>query len=125
MGWAKYYEDNLELALSREPLITELDAMRYAVKGRQVHNEILIEEHNASDKAIPPSIDPLETVVQVEITSSHNKYKTRELCCQDCGRFFLFSSKAQEVFDGNGWKPPKRCKTCRDNRTIKYLMRAS
>lgn len=125
MGWAKYYEDNLELALSREPLIFEQDVERSVTKAKPVCKELADTPLTTIDASQSLTFISTKTEVEAEYSTTKKQYKAKELCCQECGRLFLFSSKVQELFDGNGWKPPKRCKTCRETRNLHYLMRAS
>lgn len=41
--------------------------------------------------------------------------------CQDCGEEFNFSEKDQKFYEEKGFKPPKRCKFCRNARKEKHL----
>ena len=43
--------------------------------------------------------------------------------CQDCGEEFNFSEKDQKIYEEKGFKPPKRCKTCRNIRKDRFLSR--
>lgn len=36
--------------------------------------------------------------------------------CQDCGEEFNFTEKDQTFYQEKGFKPPKRCKSCRNIR---------
>jgi hypothetical protein len=36
------------------------------------------------------------------------------LKCNDCGADFIFTEKEQKFFESKAFKPPKRCKPCRD-----------
>jgi hypothetical protein len=38
------------------------------------------------------------------------------LNCCDCPNTFLFTPRDQEFFAQQGWTPPRRCKTCRDQK---------
>ena len=125
MGWAKYYEDNLELVLSREPLIFEQNTERSVAKAKTVCKELADAVQNNNDVSKTTIAISTKANAKTDHSATKMQYKPKELYCQECGRLFLFSSKAQEIFAGNGWNPPKRCKACRDNRTIRYLMRAS
>lgn len=42
MGWAKYFEDNLELALEREPLIIEQEHPSFDVPKHHTQKEITV-----------------------------------------------------------------------------------
>jgi hypothetical protein len=35
------------------------------------------------------------------------------LICADCGQEFFFGGVEQEIFEAQGWTPPKRCRPCR------------
>ena len=39
--------------------------------------------------------------------------------CQDCGQEFIFTVKEQKFYDEKGFPPPKRCKFCRNARTLR------
>ena len=39
--------------------------------------------------------------------------------CQDCGTEFVFSVKDQIFYEDKGYLPPKRCKSCRNARTLR------
>lgn len=47
---------------------------------------------------------------------STSPYHDKELVCQDCNTPFIFSARDQEFYENNGFKEPKRCKSCRDKR---------
>lgn len=47
---------------------------------------------------------------------STSPYHDKELTCQDCGNTFTFTARDQEFYEKNGFKEPKRCKSCRDKR---------
>lgn len=97
MGWAKYYEDNLEIIHDRQ------NAGEYSFYSTPV--KITVE---AAIESIPSVEEP--------------KYKRKKLVCQDCGKTFRFSRRDQAFFDQNGWKDPIRCKCCRESKKARYLM---
>ena len=39
--------------------------------------------------------------------------------CQDCGKEFIFTVKDQKFYEKNNYLPPKRCKSCRNARTLR------
>ena len=41
--------------------------------------------------------------------------------CQDCGEEFNFTERDQIFYQEKGFKPPKRCKFCRNARKEKHL----
>ena len=41
--------------------------------------------------------------------------------CQDCGENFNFSEREQEFYKEKGFRPPKRCRFCRNARKERYL----
>ena len=42
-----------------------------------------------------------------------------EIKCQDCGNKFVFSANEQRFYEEKGYVPPKRCKSCRNARTLR------
>lgn len=42
-----------------------------------------------------------------------------ELKCQDCGNTFTFTVNEQKFYEEKGFVPPKRCKSCRNARTLR------
>lgn len=114
MGLAKYYEDNIEIMFDR----------LYMMGNYQYANEI---KFDSSIKTIPfekESIILYDELKQNKQDSEH-KYKDKHIVCRDCGKTFLFSARSQKYFESNGWKSPKRCKSCRDFKNARYLMCAS
>ena len=39
--------------------------------------------------------------------------------CQDCGKEFVFTVRDQKFYEENGYLPPKRCRSCRNARTLR------
>ena len=39
--------------------------------------------------------------------------------CQDCGKEFIFTERDQKFYEEKGYVPPKRCKFCRNARTLR------
>ena len=110
MGWAKYFEDNVEIMYERQA----------AMQSRMQETEI---------KVVYTNVLPM-TKIMVEIkeellTPQQIEYEDRYIVCKDCGRKFLFSAKAQKHYDKMEWDDPKRCKCCRSYRNTRYLMCSS
>lgn len=42
-----------------------------------------------------------------------------KLKCQDCGNDFEFTENEQHFYEEKGFVPPKRCKACRNARTLR------
>jgi ribosomal protein S27E len=45
--------------------------------------------------------------------------KVMKIKCQDCGNNFTFSEIEQRFYEEKGFVPPKRCKACRNARTLR------
>lgn len=43
--------------------------------------------------------------------------------CIDCGKGFIFTENDQKFYEEKGFPPPKRCKACRNARTLRNNMR--
>ena len=109
MGWAKYFEDNLEIMIDRQ-FMKQSSAPEYAVTV--VCTTIVHAMPQTNAAAVPTSRPAV-------------KYEDKYIVCKDCGKKFLFSAQAQNQFARKGWSAPKRCKCCRDQRNARYLMCAS
>lgn len=110
MGWAKYYEDNVEIMYERQ-----------AMMQSQIHETEI--------KVVCTGILPMTKIV-VEIkeefpVSRNIEYENLYIVCKDCGRRFLFTAEAQKHYSKMGWDAPKRCKSCRNYRNTRYLMCSS
>lgn len=108
MGWAKYYEDNLEIIYSRQKL-----------RGQSTENLL--------EKKVTPTI-AVQISIPAEAVKVHTPIKERKdqyIVCKDCGRKILFSVRDQLFYEKKGWNPPKRCKPCREFRKTCYLMRSA
>ena len=46
-------------------------------------------------------------------------YQDIKLKCSDCGQKFNFTASDQKFYEENGYVPPKRCKSCRNARTLR------
>ena len=44
---------------------------------------------------------------------------TIKIQCKDCGEVFDFTENEQKFYEEKGFVPPKRCKACRNARTIR------
>ena len=108
MGWAKYFEDNVEICYERQA------TMQYQLRSREaefnaIYPTMSIRVENSKKSLIHPKV----------------KYENCYITCKDCGRRFMFSAKMQKYFDQMSWERPKRCKCCRNYRNTRYLMCSS
>ncbi len=106
MGWAKYYEDNVEIFLDRQDL-------------RQDH----LKERRERRMADPAPLPVSHSLEKRNQRAGKPIRKDEIICCADCGKKILFPVSRQLEYERKGWDPPKRCKKCRDRRTLFYLMR--
>ena len=111
MGWAKYFEDNVEIMLERQFM------MQSRMKKADI--TVVCKTNNLSATSVVLSV--VESPVITDVKKHEDKY----IVCKDCGRVFLFSAKSQNHFQNKGWEPPKRCKCCREFRNARYLMCSS
>lgn len=110
MGWAKYYEDNLEIMHERK---TTMQSYKQESKIKVVCTGTL-------------SVANIIVEIKEETTVTKQiEYKDRYIVCKDCGCKFLFSANSQKHFDKMDWDAPKRCKCCRSYRNTRYLMCSS
>lgn len=107
MGWAKYYEDNMEIMYERK---TAMQSFRQETEIKVV--------------CLPVANIIVEMKAQTTVPQQI-KYKDKCIVCKDCGRKFLFTANAQKHYDIKGWDNPKRCKCCRSYRNTRYLMSSS
>ncbi len=110
MGWAKYYEDNVEIMYERQA----------TMEARRQENKI-----NVVCTTVLPMTNIIIEIKEELIAPKQVEYEDRYIICKDCGRKFLFSSKEQKHFDKMDWDDPKRCKCCRSYRNTRYLMCSS
>lgn len=110
MGWAKYYEDNMEIMYERT---AAMQSYRQETEIKVVCLRIL------------PAANIIVEIKEDSAVSQQIAYNDRYIVCKDCGRKFLFSAKAQKHFDKMNWDDPKRCKCCRSYRNTRYLMCSS
>ena len=104
MGWAKYMEDNLEIINER---------MSQMAEGRNTYPAV--QATLKMTVCITPVVVPERKPVQ-------DQREEKYIICKDCGRVFSFSVREQLFYERMGWNPPKRCKACREQRKIRYLM---
>ena len=45
--------------------------------------------------------------------------KDIKIKCCDCGNEFIFSINEQKFYEEQGFVPPKRCKACRNAKTLR------
>ena len=114
MGWAKYLEDNIEKTNERK-----------FVSGS--HKQKTESETICSSVILLTKLDAeVEHKQQIYISEYDNvEYKDKYIVCKNCGKKVLFSAKSQKNFDAKGWDAPKRCKSCRNLKNTRYLMRSS
>ena len=114
MGMAKYYEDNIEIMFERLFMIED-------------HKCVADNNLTGAVKKIQPVKNSLPTYEEClsDIKDPKHKYEDYFIICRDCGNQILFSAHSQKYFDSQKWEAPKRCKHCRDIRTITYAMCAS
>lgn len=110
MGWAKYYEDNVEIMYERKA----------AMQSFRQETEI-----NVVCTCILPVANNIVEIKEEPVVPQQIEYKDRYIVCKDCGSKFLFSAKSQMHFDNMDWDDPKRCKSCRSYRNTRYLMCSS
>lgn len=108
MGWAKYFEDDLEIMFERQ----------YMMQVKEYESSVIV-TYSKNVKSISKNTN------EKQINNSPKKYENKYIVCQDCGEKFLFSEKSQKYFESKGWKEPRRCKTCRDFKNMRFLMASS
>lgn len=108
MGYAKYHEDNVEIARDRRNTVE-----------RYIPN---LQTYSGYVGSIQFSEIPDE---QINANKEQPEYEDMVLVCKDCGRRFVFTAKAQEYYEKMEWRAPKRCKKCRSIGNIWCLMRPS
>lgn len=102
MGWAKYMEDNLEIIESRR-------------------NNIYPELYN---KRIEETL-PQQSSIKIKAKPKTSPYQRRPLICIGCGRQFYLSPGTLEYYEKHHFKLPKKCKSCRETKSIRPLIRLS
>lgn len=107
MGWAKYSEDIMEIVCERQSI---MENERNEAKIKPTYQKINRDLHN----------DCKQHTKQTKLN-----YKDKTIVCLDCGKDFLFPAKSQKYFASRNWKDPIRCKSCREFKSLKYIMCAS
>lgn len=107
MGWAKYFEDNVEIVCER----------RVTMQSYRKQRDIKI-----VCTTVLPATKIAVDIKEEYTTPSRIKYENRYITCKECGQKFLFSAIAQQYFEKMDWEAPKRCKYCRNYRNTRYLM---
>lgn len=110
MGWAKYYEDNVEIMYDRqaaEKSQSQETSIRFVCADVFSVAKIIVE------------------IKEERIATEKDEYHDKFIVCKDCGRKFLFTAKTQKHYDKMGWDDPKRCKECRNYRNTRFLMCSS
>jgi len=102
MGWAKYYEDNVEIICERQD-------QRFTL------------EKDIFFQGIAILTEKPYAIVEEKQQDFNNRY----LICEDCGCEFIFSSHMQKFYSARGWGAPKRCKSCREHNDIMHIMRVT
>lgn len=101
MGWAKYFEDDMDFMTERQNILW---------------NRV----HQSTTEVVCTGTMPLtKFFVVVEhkaVTAPGNNQKGKSIVCKDCGITFVFSKKEQKTYKKNEWADPKRCKCCRSIR---------
>ena len=106
MGWAKYMEDDLEMIESRN-------------SGRYY------EVYSISYPSPVPKPAKKNTPIDRSLLDFISPFEDKQILCRDCGRIFSFTAEKQKQFSERGWNPPKRCKKCKSERNIRFLMQAA
>lgn len=81
MGWAKYYEDNIEIMYERK---AAMQSYRQETEIKVVYTGIL------------PVSNIIVEIKEEPVVPQQIEYKDRYIVCKDCGRKFLFSAKSQK-----------------------------
>lgn len=110
MGWAKYYEDNMEITNERYT----------TMRSRTREPEI---------KVVCTTILPATEIIfqnkEETLEQRQEEFEDKYIFCRECGRKFSFTAVAQKHYNRMGWDAPKRCKCCRSYRKTRHLMRSS
>lgn len=96
MGWAKCMEDNLRPCEGRETFFSDVRCDYFPVL---ISDEVITETR---------------LLIFQNATGKKNEYQDRFIECRSCGCEFRFSAEAQKEYEKKGWKPPRRCRKCRE-----------
>ena len=99
MSFAKYFEDDLEIAEERHALRRDENATPFAPTAYVSKLRIT-----------------LITETKRPAPEKKKKRKDKRLVCCDCGTTFFFSGGEQVYFERNKLFEPKRCPACRIGR---------
>ncbi len=107
MGWAKYSEDNSELLQDRLYLQgfsnESFSSVLCTGTQKEVHYYFPSKESSVGGEDGEP------------------QYTDKTLICCECGKEFVYSKSFQMKVNKRGWAPPKRCKSCRNDRKTKSI----
>lgn len=109
MSFAKYFEDNLEIAEERFWL-------------RQQENEPTPIYHVAQEVSSKIYLVTTKVVEVKPATPEKHKRKKKKIVCCDCDQPFLFSGGEQKYYEERKLSEPKRCPTCRQKRKEVFKM---
>lgn len=104
MGWAKYMEDDIEI-----------------INERMSRMEDEKSSYTAEQATLKMPVGTLPVVI-AEKASVAVKHEGKCIVCKNCGKVFTFSVRDKIFYDKMGWNPPKRCKTCREQRKNQRFM---
>lgn len=99
MGWSRCFEKDNEAMLER------------------IESKGLYEKHIASYWSKNFHLYNSKTEIKVA-----HQYKDTYVVCRECGNKFFFSAKSQKQYDSKNWNWPRRCKSCREARDMRYVM---
>ena len=102
MGWAKYFEDDMDFMFERQRRMWD-----------RVH-EAATEITCTGTLPLTKFIVVVENKVAPSKEIGRKAYEDKSIVCRDCGHAFIFSVKAQKHYSKKQWCAPKRCKSCRD-----------
>lgn len=103
MSFAKYFEDNLEIAEERI-LLRQQEAIPAPVY--HVSHEITTKVY-----LVTPKVAKAEPAFPKKV-----KRKKKKIVCCDCGESFLFTGGEQKYYEERKLSEPKRCPVCRAKR---------
>lgn len=104
MGFAKYFEDDLEIMEERQ----------YWTQTTETAPTLLISEK------VVAIMDAMVVETMKQPIKTKAKRKTRKLVCSECGTSFLFTGGEQCFYEKRNLLPPSRCPSCRDKRKAFY-----
>ncbi|GHU62889.1 hypothetical protein FACS189445_6060 [Spirochaetia bacterium] len=81
------------------------------------HTGMINEKHEKLDKA--PSLPVHDAIANIENKAASETLQTISITCINCGKSFDFTPGEQQYYRGKGYVNPKRCKECREKKTLK------